>query len=298
MLHLSPGTQNKELGTITTYLRPESLAETLALIGAEPDAALIAGGTDLLVKIRKRARVAPETIISLRRVGELATIDHDGATRIGASATLSAITADNVIRERFPALIDSIAVVGSPQIRNVATLAGNLCNASPAADTAPALLVYGARVELRTFHGEREMPLDEFILGPGKTALEPGEIMTAVLLDPPVAGLRAAFRRKGRVRMDLAIASVAVALELNEGLCTGVKLAAGAVAPVPLRLKSAEEQLEGKPPEAEVIEAACRAAMEEVAPIDDLRSSAWYRRELTGVLLKEAIEQSLKQGGS
>ncbi len=270
------------------YHRPTSLEEALALASEIPGARFIAGGTDLLVQ-ESNGRLAAPTLISLRRLPELGGISVADRIRIGAAAPLADVAAHPEIVSTYPALVESIRVLGSPQIRNVATLGGNLCNASPAADTAPALLVYDAVVEIRGLDSTRELPLEEFFVGPGETALRPGEVLTAVWLDPPPEGTRSVFLRKGRVAMDLAIVSVAASARRDDTSYTGVRLAAGAVAPTPVRLRRSEGVAEGTDLDAEVRAEAARIAREEISPISDLRSSASYRTHLTGVFVERAL---------
>lgn len=270
------------------YHRPETIEQALALAARLEEARFVAGGTDLLVGMGT-GRPMPATVISLRGIAELAEITSGDRVRIGAGTPLTDIAAHPVVRSSFPALVESIAVLGGPQIRNMATLGGNLCNASPAADTAPALLVHAATIEVIGADGAREVPVAEFFLGPGRSCLEPGEIVVAVNLEPPAPGTKAAFLRKGRVRMDLAIASVAALAVVDDGTLIGLRLAAGAVAPTPLRLTHAEALLEGLPLTTERRASALDAARSEISPITDLRATADYRRHLTGVLLDRAL---------
>ncbi len=280
------------------YHRPRSLREALSCMDQTPNARLIAGGTDLLVKQRKERPGVAAPLISLRSVSELRQIDIDGERlRIGSAVPLTDVAASPGLAERFPVLVDSIRVLGSRQIRNVATLGGNLCNASPAADTAPALLTLDATVELVGTDGTRELPLAEFLHGPGQTALMPGEILTAVILDPPPPGAGMAFLRKGRVKMDLAIVSLAVVLSMDGDVCVQARLAAGAVAPVPLRLDAAESILVGSQLDAATIQRAQAAAQAAIAPISDLRSSADYRRRLLGVYVKRGVSAAVHAAG-
>ncbi len=271
------------------YCRPESLEEALELVSTIEGARIIAGGTDLLVQVRKQRTPKPLTLISLRGVKELERIESGAVLRIGAMAPLAAIESHSEVIANFPSLVRSIGVLGSRQIRNVATMGGNLCNASPAADTATPLLVHLARVELRGVEGTRELPLDEFILGPGMTALRSGEVLSRILLDLPGPDLRTAFLRKGRVKMDLAIASVAVAVEIEARRCRVARVAAGAVAPIPKRLPGVEQLLVGSELDDETLARVRKEAGAEVAPIDDLRSSADYRRRLVGVFVERAL---------
>ncbi len=279
------------------YHRPGTIEEAFHLAAANPGARLIAGGTDLLVQMN-HGRVETPALISLRGLPELGGIAVTDRVRIGATVPLADVGFHPVVAQRFPALAGAIAILGSRQIRNVATVGGNLCNASPAADTAPALLIYGASVELRGADSTREITLEEFLLGPGETALEPGEILTAILLELPREGTRSVFLRKGRVMMDLAITSVAALVEMNGIKWAKVRMAAGAVAPVPSRLRETERLIEGEesPLDAGTRERAIAAVRSEISPITDLRSTADYRLHLTGVLADRAL-QLLEGGG-
>jgi carbon-monoxide dehydrogenase medium subunit len=272
------------------YHRPSTLDEAFGLAAGIPGSRFVAGGTDLLVQM-SNGRAGPPALISLRGLSELGGIEVSSRLRIGAAVPLSDVQVHPVVAEKLPALVESIAGLGSRQIRNVATVGGNLCNASPAADTAPPLLVYGASVELQDANGSREVALDEFLRGPGQTALRPGEILSAILIDPPNEGARSVFHRKGRVKMDLPIASVAALVERDGATCKRVRLAAGAVAPVPLRLERSETVVEGSSLDAETVALAVETARLEISPITDLRSTGDYRRHLTGVLVGRALEE-------
>ncbi len=211
------------------YARPESLAETYALLGAEPGARLLAGGTDLLVGVRK-GTVVPPLVIDVKRVAELqgGIVERDGTLRIGAGTVLTDVIADRRVQEAYPALVEAARVVGSIQIRNRATLAGNLCNASPAADTVPPLLVAGAQLELASPAGHRRVPLAEFLIGPGRTVLEPAELVTAIELPLAAEAVGSAFQRMTRRRgVDLATVNLACAVT-SEGV---TRFAFGAVGP-------------------------------------------------------------------
>ncbi|MDQ3691658.1 MAG: FAD binding domain-containing protein, partial [Chloroflexota bacterium] len=211
------------------YARPEGLSETFALLDAEPEARLLAGGTDLLVGVRKGTVVSP-LLIDLKRLDELASgiSEVGGALRIGATTVLTDVISDRRVQEAYPALIAAARVVGSIQIRNRATLAGNLCNASPAADTAPPLLVFGAILELAGAYGRRRVPCADFLIGPGRTLLERNELVTAVELPLPVDAVGSAFQRMTRRRgVDLATVNVACAVT-SSGV---TRFAFGAVGP-------------------------------------------------------------------
>jgi carbon-monoxide dehydrogenase medium subunit len=272
------------------YHRPASLSELWEILANIPGARFISGGTDILVKIKNRV-VSPPALISLRAIPELYGISLDNGARIGAMTTINELNLHPSLASEYPVLIEAARRLGSAQIRNAATVAGNLCNCSPCADTALPLLVYDARVELQSPSQKREIPLHEFFIGPGESCLAPGEIMTAILLDPPASGTRAISFKKGRVKMDLAIASAAVLVHLANGRCAKARVAAGSVAPVPLRLRKVEELLENNPLTNGTSHEAARIAMDSVSPITDIRSTEDYRRHITGVFVRRAVEQ-------
>jgi carbon-monoxide dehydrogenase medium subunit len=271
------------------YHRPISLAEALRLKADHPDARFIAGATDLMVRIRAGVD-QPRALISLRNIPELVGVELGETTRIGALTTISAILAHRGLGETASVLIEAARPFASMQIRNMATVGGNLCNASPAADLPPALLVLDARVCLASAEGSREVPLDEFFQGPGQTCLSPDEVVTSVVFDAPSPAARTAFRRQSRVAMDLALVSIAVSLVLEGERCVRARVAAGAVAPRPLRLRQVEAALEGQRVGAEVFAHARAVAEKEISPISDLRASAAYRRRMTGTLFQRAVE--------
>jgi len=272
------------------YHKPGTVEEAWRLQSATKGARYLAGGTDLLVQLRSRGE-QPAALISLRSIPELQGIELNAGAVIGGGVVLADVIRHPGLAVAYPLLCQAARSVGSPQIRNVATLAGNLCNASPCADSAPALLVLDARVRLRGPEGERELALQDFFQGPGLTARHPAEILTAVILPPPVPGSRGFFSKKGRVGMDLAKVSVAAALQLRGTSCTGARIAVGSVAPVPLRLPRAERILLAGPLSEDRLAQAAEAARQAVAPITDLRSSAAYRRRLVGTLLQRGLRE-------
>ena len=276
------------------YLKPGSLAEVFRLKEDMPDARFVGGGTDVMVQIKNRA-ITPATLISLRSVPELQGIDARGAVRIGALTTITDLIQNDILRSRFPVLVQAARRLGSAQIRNVATLGGNLCNCSPCADTATPLLVLEARAVLQNPRGTREIPLSEFFKQPGETCMASDEILVQVLIPAFNAsrkgsGVRAAFCKHGRVKMDLAVASLSVLIQTEGDKVTKARLAAGSVAPVPLRLTKVEDLLEGKVLSGKLIGDAVGLAEESVSPIDDIRSTAEYRRHMVGVFTRRALE--------
>jgi carbon-monoxide dehydrogenase medium subunit len=279
-----------------TYHRPRTLDEARALMAETPGASFLAGGTDLLVRM-DHGLEHPEALISLRSIPELSGITANGTTTIGAMTTLSDVAENAPLTARYGVLAEAVREIGSVQIRNAATLGGNLCGAAPCADSAPALLVLDARIRVLGGGGEREMPLAELFAGPRESSLKEDEILLAVVLDPPAAGYRARFLKQKRVQVDLALASVAVYLEMDENArsCRGARIAAGSVAPTPLRLHAAEDVLAGQVLTPDVLARAAELARDAVEPISDVRAGADYRRHLTGVLLRRAIGSLLPE---
>jgi carbon-monoxide dehydrogenase medium subunit len=276
------------------YLEPRSVADAVNLLAEHGTRArLLAGGTDLLIQM-ETGKYRPETVIYLGRVDELRGISFDpsGGLRVGAGATLRQVENHPAIVEGYPALARGAREVGSVQIRNLATLAGNVCNASPSADTSPALLAYDASVEILGPRGNRTVPVQQFWTGPGRTDLRPDELVTALLLPPPRPGRRSYYHKLAvRKAMDLAMVGLTVALTPEGDGARDVRIALGAVAPVCLRAGEAEAALERVGPAA--IEEASLLAARAASPIDDQRASAAYRREMVRVLTARALTELL-----
>lgn len=271
-----------------SYHLPSTLEEARQLAAADPEARFVAGGTDVMVRIREGS-LAPRALISLTRVADLARVAMGPTIVIGAGARVSDLQTHAGIGRVLPALVQAAATLGSAQIRNVATVGGNLCNASPCADLAPPLLVHDARVRIVSSEGTRELPLSGFFVGPRASVLGPGEILSAVVVDPPAPKTRAIFLKKGRVRMDIALASIAVLLEVEGQKCTKARVAAGSLGPCPMRLTTTEEALVGNTLDDTTIARARAAAERDVRPISDVRAGADYRRHLSGALVERAI---------
>ncbi len=272
------------------YLQPGSLEEALRLKKSVPESLYLSGGTDLMVRIKKR-ELRPHALISLRSIPGLSGIDNGKIVQIGAMTTVSELAKNPVLQERYPVLVQAANALGSIQIRNVATIGGNLCNGSPAADLAPPLLVLKAKIRIQNGQTTRELPLDKFFLGPAETDLSPGEILIDILLESPQKNTKAIFLKKGRTRMDLAVASAAVLIATDDGRCREARVAVGSVAPTPLRLSAVENILKGASLSTDLLDEAQKLAAESVSPITDIRSTAEYRRHLVGVLVRRALEQ-------
>ena len=279
-----------------TYLAPQSLKEACSLLAEHGDEArLAAGGTDLYIRLRHRA-LTPKFIIGLKNISELSYVrfkDGEGLT-IGALATLADVADHAEVKGHYPALAHAAGVTATVQIRNMGTVAGNICNAAPSADNAAPLLVYGAEVVLAHPGGERVLPLPEFFRGPGLTALESGEILKEIRVPQPDGRNGSDYQKlSARSLVDIAAVSVAAMLEMDaSGVCTRARLALGAVAPVPLLVREVETILQGRKLEAEAFKNAAAAAAKACSPISDVRASAAYRRNMVEVLSHRALGKS------
>jgi CO/xanthine dehydrogenase FAD-binding subunit len=278
-------------------LFPKTLGEALSFLKKYSGAAkAIAGGTDLIPKMKRR-EIVPKYLIDLKGVADLNFINYEveNGLRIGSLTTLNEIRDSSAIKEHCPILVETVSQMASVQVRNMATMAGNLCNAVPSADTAPPLIALGATLKLSGPEGERTVLVEEFFNGPGETALEPLELLAEIQIPPARPGEAGTYLKHTlRAEMDLALVGVAAYLALNskKDICEEIRIAMGAVAPTPVRAKKAEEALRGKPISDTLIETAGSLASEESSPIDDIRGSAEYRKEMVRVLTKRAIKQS------
>lgn len=282
------------------YFRPTSLPEAVSFLdGHRGECKVLAGGTDLLVRL-KRWQIDPRYVVNLKGVAGLAGIEvlSDGGLRIGALTTLSEVASSPLVKGDFGAVVQAASKIGSVQVRNLATIGGNLCNAAPSADMAPSLIGLGARAVLNGTGGERTIPLEEFFVGPGETALKADDLLTYVIVPRPAPGSVCLYwKQGGRRAMDIAIVGVAVALRPFVNTCRDVRIVLGAVAPAPMRARSAEAYLEGKTPSDEVGREAGRLASEEARPISDVRASEYYRRRLVAVLVRRQIAEAWRVAG-
>jgi len=285
------------------YFAPETMEEACSLLAKyKEEARVLAGGTDLLVQMKNR-EVTPRYLINIKNIPDLDYIRYDDkeGLRIGALTTIEALKTSTLIRRRFGILSQAAAVLGTVQIRNRGTIAGNLCNASPAAETAPALITLAAKARIVGMAGERAVALEDFFISPGQTVLQAGEIVTEIQVPnlPPRSG--GAYLKHSIKRMDIAIVGVGVVITLNGEVCNDIKIALGAVASTPIRAKKAEEIIRGQGLDSELMERAAQIASEESRPIDDIHSYAQYRKQMVKVLAKEAMKQAgdeAKSGGS
>jgi carbon-monoxide dehydrogenase medium subunit len=277
------------------YLAPTSLAEALEILSERPEAVPLAGGTDLLVQIKEGSR-SVETLLSLKRVPGLAGCACNGKLTLGSMVTLRQIAANEQIQRDYAALAIGAGLIGSVQIRNLATLGGNLCNAAPSADTAPPLLVLGAQAVCANAQGQyTTVPLDAFFVGPGYAVLGSNELLLEISVPQPARRSGSFYvRHTPRARMDLAVASVAAAITLDDdGAIAEARLALGAVAPTPMRATEAEALLPGQALTDELTQEAGALAARQAQPIDDQRASAAYRRHLVNILTQRALRGAL-----
>ena len=277
------------------YFEPATLAEAVSLLSQYDTAVAFAGGTDLLVEIKEKIR-APGYVVNIKRIPGLnhLNFDSENGLKFGALVTAREIETSPIIQEYYPGLYQAVRELGSIQVRNRATVAGNICRASPSADTPPPLIAAGATLRLFGPAGERELLLESFFTGPGKTLLRRDEIVTEISVPPPWPSSGQVYIKHGRRKaMELATVGVAVNLALKGGVVRDVKIVLGAVAPTPIRVPAAEKVLQGQTPSDELINTAAEAAAETSRPISDVRSSAAYRREMVGVLTRRALSEAI-----
>ncbi|HEX6137486.1 MAG TPA: FAD binding domain-containing protein [Casimicrobiaceae bacterium] len=281
--------------SLERYFAPASLDEALPLL-RDGDATLLAGGTDLMPQAQAGRVRFGGALVNLRHIAELQGVERTGATiRIGALATVAALMKSDLLRHHASVLVEACDHFASGQLRNAATIGGNICNASPAGDLLVPLLVLDAAVELVSMPGgarrSRLVRLRDFFTGPGRTVREPAELLAAVAVPVPPPEFVARFRKFGtRPALDIAAVSIGIGAARRNGVLAGVRVAFGAVAPTPLRAPRTEAALEGHRLDAATIAAAADVARDEVRPISDVRASEWYRRELIHNLTMRVLD--------
>ncbi|KQX45054.1 MULTISPECIES: FAD binding domain-containing protein [Ensifer] len=279
------------------YHRAETLEHASRLLTElGDDTFLFNGGTDLLVEIRERLRRV-RNVVDIKQIPGLSDITYDETRGLtfGALVTVGRLENLSLVRQRYPNLRSALASLGSIQVRNRATVVGNICRASPSADTIPPLVADGAFVHIYSRTNMRVVPICEFFTGPGRTVLAKGEIVTGITVPPAGDNTGKAYLKHGRRKaMELSTVGVAVSLAMDDGVCSDIRIALGAVGATVLRAPQAEAMLRGTRLDAETVRSAADKAMEECTPISNVRASADYRRDMVGVLTGRAIKQALE----
>ena len=273
----------------------EEACQVMAELG--PEAKPLAGGTDLIVNMKKKI-LPPAHLVSLSRIENLQQmVPSNGGVRIGAGITVSELSESHEIETRLKALSTGARGLGSPLIRNLATIGGNLVSARPAADLPPSLMAYGAMIVLKTNSGERSIPLEDLFLGPGETVLEPHEILTEIHINNPPPHSGAAYFKLGvREALEISLVNVAAFISLDDDdSIKEARIVLGSVAPTPIRSEDAEKVLLGEKPTGTLFTQAGEAASKECRPIDDFRASAAYKRAMVEVLTSRTLNMALKE---
>jgi carbon-monoxide dehydrogenase medium subunit len=278
------------------FHQPRSWDEAINLLAnLGPEAKPLAGGTDLMIQMH-RSLISPKHLVSLVNIPDWRYIQINGDVRLGAGVTFRQIEQASELPDEFKALKEAACQVGGVQVRNVATLAGNLGNASPAADSAPPLMVLDARCTIRSPDGERNAAISDLFLGPGETTLDSAELITEVLIPAPSGYSGSIFLKAGRRKaMELSIVGVAVRLTLEPEThrCEEARIALGAVAPTPIRIEEAEQILEGDVVSEANILRASQIVTDTIKPITDVRASADFRRYLAGEMVKKGLRDCI-----
>jgi aerobic carbon-monoxide dehydrogenase medium subunit len=282
------------------YVAPRTLDEAIGAFAAAGSAArILAGGTDLLVQMRS-GMVRPGLIVDIKNIAEMTRIEEtaDGGYRIGAAVSGAALAEHRSFREAWPGVLEAVNLIGSKQVQGRASAGGNLCNASPAGDSVPAMVAAGAVVTIQGPNGRRELPVEKVPAGPGRTNLTPGEIVVSFSLPPRPPGSSDAYLRMiPRTEMDIAVVGLGVSLTLKDGVCTAARVGLGAVAPTALLVNAAGQALTGSRLDDAALEKAAEACRAICRPIDDKRGTIAYRVKTAGVLLKRTVAIAAKRAG-
>jgi len=286
---------------IKEYYEAENLEQALETLAADPGLTVVAGGTDVLIKMH-HGRIEKARLLSIRRIASLAGVEKeaDGTIVIGPLTTFTALSRDGLIKENLPILAEAALSMGGPQIRNVATIGGNVCNGATSADSAPTLFALNARLVLKRKNDERIVPIDEFYLGPGKVDLHPGELLAAIRIAPEdYHGFGGHYIKFSMRRaMDIATLGVAVTCRLAGGSAfADVRIGLGVAGPTPLRCREAEEFARGKAVSAETIAEIGRLAVKSTRARTSWRASREYREHLVVELVQRALKTAVVRAG-
>jgi carbon-monoxide dehydrogenase medium subunit len=285
------------------YVRVHEVNEAISLLSREGNGAcILSGGTDLLVQLRGKQKLT-KLLVDIKSIPEVNELKFDPSTglSLGSAVSCLRIRNDPLISQIFPGLVDAVSLIGSIQIQGRASVGGNVCNASPAADTIPALIVHRAVCNIAGPNGHREVLVENFCIGPGKNILQPGELLVSIHIPPPPARFGAHYLRfTPRNEMDIAVTGAGAAIVLEEDLRTinWARLALSAVAPTPLFVETIGEYLTGRDISAETIRESVRLAREAAHPIQDLRGTVNQRNHLVGILAQRAIEKAIDRATS
>ena len=282
------------------YATPESVADAVVMLGDHgKNACVLAGGTDLIVQLRENRR-RTDLVVDVKKIAELNALSYDAATglTIGAAVPCYRIYGDAEIAAAYPGLMDAARLVGGTGIQGRASLGGNLCNASPAGDTIPPMIVLGGEAEIAGSNGTRKVAVEDFCTAPGRTVLGDGEFLVSLHFPAPAPNSGAFYRRFiPRNEMDIAVVGVgaSVALSGDKSSFVSARIAVGAVAPTPLFVREAGEALAGRPVSDETIQRAADIARDAARPISDMRGTAEYRKHLTSVLTRRVVQGAVQR---
>ncbi len=278
------------------YIKPKSLDEAIDVLNAYDNAFLLAGGTDLLVGMKYNS-IKPECIIDIKEIPRMNTFDAKGEWRFGALTTIRDIEESDQLKQKMPFLNQAATALGSIQIRNRATLGGNLCNASPCSNFGAMFLAMDAKLKIFSRDGEKKIDLQDFFCGPNQTVLKKGEVLTEIIVPEDAVHAEGIFLKHSAGKSnDLGLVNIAITLhrETSNNLCNKIAIAMGAVAPVPMRAKKAEAILIGQVLTSDLIEKAAKQASNEATPISDFRATAEYRRTLVKTMVAKGIHTLIK----
>lgn len=285
---------------LKNYTKANSVAEAVALLLARPKRRLLAGGTDVLIKLRHGKSEFAE-LVDINGLPELRCIKEDGEGNIliGSGTLFCDIIQSGLLQEKLPMLCDSAASVGGPQVRNMATIGGNICNGVPSADSAPGLFCLNSVLQIEGAGGLREIPIDQFYLGPGKVALQPGDVLVGFKISPEnYRGFYGHYYKYAmRQAMDIATIGCGVSLQLNAGKISDYRIAFGVAGPVPLRCPETEKEVIGQKVSLELLDLIAAKVMDDVRPRDSWRASKAFRLNIIGELSKRATVTALERAG-
>ena len=282
------------------YHAPSTLREVLQMLAALPKTKILAGGTDLIVKMKTGGYTDIENMIDIKKVADLNYIMEDkesGALLIGALAKLSEIEKNNIVINNYTALYEALKAMAAISVRNMATMAGNICNSSPVADTVGPAICYSAKLTLMSEKGERQVAVEDFFTGPGTNVMAEDEMLTSITMPAQAKNTGAAFKKFTRVKPDISKISCTVVVTNDNGKASYCRIAMGSIAATPLYLKEISEGLVGKEITRDVIKKAAKDIADTIHPIDDNRTTAVYRKDITPVLVEEVFEKAWTRAG-